>query len=95
MKEHLELFKKLLEDFTEDPSCLFFCNESDAFHKLWGNGSFKQSTRSYAKDFVDLHYPEHSKSQPFEYENHLPLLIGFDNNNSIRIEFLNWLIPQL
>jgi len=97
MKENLELFKKLLEDFTNDPEKRFFCNANDTFARLWKTDSFQAPMRTFAQDFVNEHYPEMKVGQEnitFDY----PLFIScppYKTSGEMRIEFLNWLIPQL
>lgn len=97
MKEHIELFKKLLEDFTNNSDKWFFCYENNTFHKLWQTPSFQENMRKFAQEFVNKHYPEMKVDQENIPED-WPLFRScppYKTSGEMRVEFLNWLIPQL
>ena len=99
IKEHIDLFKTLLAKFEEDSECLFFCNVNEEFEKLWFDDSFKQEMLEKALMFTKEFYPEKYKIQK-EYGETMRIKSSAmfqygSNDNKIRVEFLNWLIPQL
>ena len=94
IKQHKLLFETLLEKFTEDETCWFFCNENEDFSKLWGDKDFVEEMRKFVQSFTDEFYPQESKIQE-SVKSDDPLFVYGCNDNQLRVEFLNWLIPQL
>ena len=97
IKQHKLLFETLLELFKRNSEYWFFCNVNEDFEKLWKTDSFQTSMRTFAQDFVNEHYPEMKVGQEnitFDY----PLFRScppYKTSGEMRVEFLNWLIPQL